>query len=90
MAFTTQYSFNIKKDAGLAAEKQWVVDIVRLPSTVASGGTAGTDTTGPLGAGGIATANYVHGDATNTGFATPLDAIQRAITFILDDRSLNG
>lgn len=91
MAFTTPYSFNIKKDASLAAEKQWVVSVFRLPSTIASGPTApGTDTTGPLGSSGTATAVYTHGDGTSTGYASPFDAVQRALLLLADDRMLNG
>lgn len=90
MAFTTVYSFNLKKDAGLVAEKQWVADVLRLPSTVASGETAPTITTGPLGATGKATANYTHGDATSAGFASPLDALQKGLVLAENDRALNG
>src|SRR5215471_16159578 len=54
MAFTTKYSFNIKQDTSLAAEKQWVVDVLRLPSTVAATPTAPSNTKGPVGSSGSA------------------------------------
>lgn len=90
MAFTVEYSYNIKYDATLAAEKRWVVDVLRLPSTVASGETAPGITTGPLSTTGKATANITHGDGTSTGFATHFDAIQRANDFLNNDFVLNG
>lgn len=90
MSFTTEYSQNVKYDASLAAEKRWVVDVLRLPSTVASGETAPGITTGPLGASGKATANIVHGDGTNTGFATMEDAMERAWILMRNDFVLNG
>jgi len=90
MAFTTVYSYNIKKDATLAAEKQWVVDVLRLPTTVAATGNVGAITTGPLSTGGSATANRKHGDGTAAGFATIEDALEKAFTYMRNDMVLNG
>jgi len=90
MVFKTKYSFNIKQDTSLAAEKQWVVDVLRLPSTVAATPTAPSNTKGPMGSSGSASAMYTHGDGTSTGYASMLDAIQRALLFAKNDLSLNG
>ena len=90
MAFTTVWGVNLQKDSGLAADKQWKAVIFRLPSTAASGATAPSDTTGPLGATGTASATYTHGDGTATGYASPVDAFQRALVYIENDRKLNG
>jgi len=90
MSFTVEYSINLKKDASLAAEKQWVADVYFQPSTAASGPTAPSNTTGPLGSGGSASATYNHGDGTAAGFADPLEALQKAVLFVENDRSLNA
>lgn len=90
MSFTTVYGLNVKLDAGLAAEKRWKTEIIRLPTTAAATGNVGAVTTGPLGTGGSADAMYFHGDGTSTGYASPLDAVQRALVFLENDRALNG
>lgn len=91
MSFTTVYGINLDKDAGLAAEKMWRSIVFRLPAQVSATPTApGTDTTGPLGTTGTATAGYPHGDGTVTGFASPLEAFQKALVLIENDRKLNG
>lgn len=99
MAFTTSYVLNVKKDASLAAEKQWMVDVSYAPTaaSVASSLLSTTPTvpgitTGPLGATGSVSAGYQHGDTTGTatGFASPLDAVQRALLVLENDRALNN
>ncbi len=90
MAFTVVYGLNVKKDATLAAEKMWVVDVLRLPTTPAATGNVGAITTGPLSTGGSATANQKHGDGTSAGFATIEDALQKARDFMRNDMVLNG
>ena len=90
MAFVTKWAFNIQQDSGLAAEKQWRVAVLRRPSTDAATATAPSDTTGPLGSSGSANATYTRGDCTATGSASPLDAVQRALVYLENDRKLNG
>ena len=90
MAFSNKWCIVMKQDTGLAAEKQWVCDVFRSPNQVPASGTAGSDTTGPLGSGGSATANKKHGDGTSAGFPGPYSALQTALVFLMDDRSLNG
>ena len=62
--------------------------ILYKPTTSAATPTVPTVTAGPLGATGTATAQYSHGDGMVTGFASPLDAIQRALILIENDRSV--
>lgn len=90
MSFSSEWTFNIQKDGTLAAEKAWKVTVMRAPSTPPSGPTAPSITTGPLGSSGQADAVYTHGDGTTTGFASPLDAVQRALLYLENDRALNG
>lgn len=91
MAFTTVWGINLDKDNSLVAEKKWRALVFRLPAQVSATPTApGTDTTGPLGTTGTATAGYTHGDGTVTGFASPLEAYQKALVMIENDRNLNG
>lgn len=90
MAATTEYAINLNFDNSLAAEKKWVAVVFFQPSQVAATPTAPTITTGPLGSSGTASATYSHGDGTATGFADPLEALQRAILYIENDRALNA
>jgi hypothetical protein len=82
MAFSTQYGINLQVDGTQPPEKQWQAVVLYKPTTP----TVPTVTTGPLGATGTATAQYSHGDGTVTGFASPLDAFQRALILIENDR----
>lgn len=90
MSFSNKWAIVLKQDSGLAAEKQWKCEVSRTPNQIPTSATVGSDTTGPLSTTGIVDALINHGDGTNTGFATPIDALQRAISYVLDDRSLNG
>lgn len=89
MASVNQYSINLAFDSALVAEKQWTATVMYKP-TAASSPTAPSVTTGPLGATGSAAATYNHGDGTLTGFASPLDAIQKALVLIENDRSVGN
>jgi hypothetical protein len=89
MAAVNQYSINLSFDSALVPEKQWTATVMYKP-TAASTPTVPSVTTGPLGSSGTAAATYTHGDGTATGFADPLEAIQKALILIENDRSVGN